>query len=418
VRGAARVLFLTVFIDLMGFGIVVPILAFSAKEYGVDGLMLGLILGSFSLMQFLFSPIWGRLSDRIGRRPVLMTSLFGNVVGFVTFAFASNVAMLFASRILCGVAAASISTAQAYVADSTDDAGRAKGMAIIGMAFGLGLVLGPPLGGILSSAGASLHLPATLLPGAAAASLSGIALLLATFALPESNPRKVSTERWSVVDTESWKIFFQSRGLRLAGSSLAVLMCTLASLAPILVLVGRDRYALSARQVGYLFGLMGVVVVVLQLTVVGRLTKHLGDLGAALTGAGALMLGLLLVPWTQDTRLLIAATCLMGVGQGLCNPTLSAYISKMAPAAHRGGILGVSSSLTALARVLGPALAGLAYDALKAPGALLTQAAIVTVAIVLAARLITRRQDPTLFARARRRDAAEPAGEDASAPLR
>jgi MFS transporter, DHA1 family, tetracycline resistance protein len=396
VRGAARVLFLTVFIDLMGFGIVVPILAFSAKEYGVDGLTLGLILGSFSLMQFLFSPIWGRLSDRIGRRPVLMTSLFGNVLGFVTFAFASNVAMLFASRILCGVAAASISTAQAYVADSTDDAGRAKGMAIIGMAFGLGLVLGPPLGGILSSAGASLSLPATLLPGAAAATLSGIALLLATFALPESNPRKVSTGRWSVVDTESWKIFFHSRGLRLAGSSLAVLMCTLASLAPILVLVGRDRYALSARQVGYLFGLMGVVVVVLQLTVVGRLTKRLGDLGAALTGAGALMLGLLLVPWTQDTRVLIAATCLMGVGQGLCNPTLSAYISKMAPAAHRGGILGVSSSLTALARVLGPALAGLAYDALKAPGALLTQTAIVTIAIVLAARLITRQQDPAV----------------------
>jgi DHA1 family tetracycline resistance protein-like MFS transporter len=396
VRGAARVLFLTVFIDLMGFGIVVPILAFSAKEYGVDGLTLGLILGSFSLMQFLFSPIWGRLSDRIGRRPVLMASLFGNVLGFATFAFASNVAMLFASRILCGVAAASISTAQAYVADSTDDAGRAKGMAIIGMAFGLGLVLGPPMGGILSSAGVSLHLPATLLPGAVAATLSGIALLLATFALPESNPRKVSTARWSVIDSESWKIFFRTRGLRLAGTSLAVLMCTLASLAPILVLVGRDRYALSARQVGYLFGLMGIVVVVLQLTAIGRIVKRLGDVGAALTGAGALMLGLVLVPWTQDTRMLIAATCLMGVGQGLCNPTLSAYISKMAPTAQRGGILGVSSSLTALARVIGPALAGLAYDALKAPGALLTQAVIVTIAIVLAARLVIRAQDPAL----------------------
>src|SRR5687768_17034081 len=116
-RGALRVLFLAAFIDLISFGIVVPILAFSATEFVVDGMTLGLILGSFSLMQFLFSPIWGRLSDRIGRRPVLMASLFGNVLGFVTFAFASNVAMLFASRILCGVAAASISTAQAYVAD-------------------------------------------------------------------------------------------------------------------------------------------------------------------------------------------------------------------------------------------------------------------------------------------------------------
>jgi MFS transporter, DHA1 family, tetracycline resistance protein len=389
-RGAFRVLFLTVFIDLMGFGIVVPVMAFSAQEYGVDGMTLGLILGSFSLMQFLFSPIWGRLSDRIGRRPVLMASLFGNVLGFITFAFASSVAMLFASRILCGVAAASISTAQAYVADSTDDKGRAKGMAIIGMAFGLGLVLGPPIGGVLSSLGVQWELPATLLPGAMATLLSLTALLLAAFVLPESNPRKArGPERWSPIDTESWKVFFRARGLRLAGMSLAVLMCTLASLSPILVLVGRDRYGLSAKEVGYLFGLMGVIVVVLQLTLVDRITRRIGDIGAALIGAGSLMLGLLLVPWTQDTRMLIVATCLMGIGQGLCNPTLSAYISKMAPPTARGGILGVSSSLTALARVIGPALVGLAYDALRTPGALFSQAAIVTIAIVLAVRLMS-----------------------------
>ena len=389
-KASLLVLFLTVFIDLMGFGVVVPILAFVSKEYGASGMTLGLILGSFSLMQFLFSPIWGRLSDRIGRRPVLMASLFGNVLGFVTFAFASNVIMLFASRILCGVAAASISTAQAYVADSTQDEGRAKGMAIIGMAFGLGLVLGPPIGGLLSSASTSMQLPAPLLPGIVAALLSATALLLATFALPESNPRKPrGAERWSPIDTVSWKVFFHTRGLRLAGLALAVLMCTLASLAPILVLVGRDRFGLSAKEVGYLFGLMGVIVVVLQLTVIDRITRRIGDIGAALTGAGALMIGLLLVPWTRDPRMLIIATCLMGVGQGLCNPTLSAYISKIAPPTERGGILGVSSSLTALARVIGPAFAGLAYDSLRAPGALVSQAIIVTIAIVLALRLMS-----------------------------
>jgi len=147
-----RVLFLTVFIDLMGFGIVVPILAFCSKEYGASGMTLGLILGSFSAMQFLFSPIWGRLSDRIGRRPVLMISLFGNILGFGTFAFASNVAMLFATRILSGIASASISTAQAYIADTTDESSRSREMARISMAFGLGLILGPPFGGLLSSA--------------------------------------------------------------------------------------------------------------------------------------------------------------------------------------------------------------------------------------------------------------------------
>ena len=386
---AHRVLFLTVFIDLMGFGIVVPVLAFCAKGYGASGMTLGLILGSFSLMQFLFSHVWGRLSDRVGRRPVLMVSLFGNVFGFTTFALASNVAMLFASRIISGIAAGSVSTAQAYVADSTDEASRSKGMAIVGMAFGLGIVLGPPAGGVLSSFGADVGLPANLFPGAAAALLSAIALLIATTALSESLvPAGGRGGRRAPVDSESWRIFFRERGLRLAGGSLAVLMCTLAAVAPILVLVGRDRFGLTARQVGYLFGLMGVVVILLQATAVDRITRRIGDVGAGLVGAGCLMLGFLLVPLTHQIGVLIAATCLMGVGQGLCNPTLSAYISKIAPPSHLGGILGVSSSLSALARVIGPPLAGLAYDALKAPGAMLSEAVIVTIAIFFSIRLL------------------------------
>jgi len=385
VRGASRVLFLTVFIDLMGFGIVVPVLAFCARGYGAGGLTLGLILGSFSLMQFLFSPLWGRLSDRIGRRPVLMASLFGNVLGFLMFAFATNVAMLFASRIISGIAAASISTAQAYVADATDDANRSKGMAQIGMAFGLGLVLGPPIGGVLSSLGTSLKFAPNFLPGTAAALLSTTALLLAMTSLPETLTTP-SDRSWSMIDHESWKIFFRMRGLRLAGGSLAVLMFTLASLAPILVLVGRDHFGLTARQVGYLFGLMGVVVVALQASAVDPLTRRLGDIGTGIGGAACLMLGLLLVPFTHAVGMLIAATCLMGIGQGLCHPTLSAYISKTAPPSHRGGILGVSSSLTALARVCGPALAGFAYDALRTPGALFSQAAVVTIGIFLSVR--------------------------------
>jgi DHA1 family tetracycline resistance protein-like MFS transporter len=380
-----------VFIDLMGFGIVVPVLAFCAKEYGASGLMLGMILGSFSLMQFIFSPVWGRLSDRVGRRPVLMVSLLGSLLGFCIFALASSVAMLFASRILTGIAAASISTAQAYVADTTDDASRSGGMAIIGMAFGLGLVLGPPIGGILSSLGTGFGLTPNLLPGASAAVLSAIALSMTVVALPESrvpDARRPAGSLWQL-DNENWRIFFGLRGLRLAGGSLAVLMFTLASLAPILVLVGRDNFGLTTRQVGYLFGLMGVVVVALQATVVDRLTRWLGDVGTGMIGAGCLLAGLLLVPFTHSRVVLVMATCLMGVGQGLCNPTLSAFISKVAPPTHRGGILGVSSSLNSLARVIGPALAGWAYDSLKAPGALLSQAAVVLLAMILSVRLLT-----------------------------
>jgi MFS family permease len=387
-----RVLFLTVFIDLLGFGVAVPVLAFVAKDYGASGMILGLILGSFSVMQFLFSPIWGRLSDRIGRRPVIIGSLIGNVAGFLTFAFASNVAMLFAARILTGIAAASVPTAQAYIADSTDEQNRAKGMSLIGMAFGFGLVLGPPIGGLLSSWGVDLRLAPNLLPGAAAAMLSATALLMAIFGLPESLKQKSepAAKRFSPVDRETWSLFFRTRALRLSGGALAILMCTLASLAPILVLVGRDRYGLAARDVGYLLGVMGIVVVILQLTATHRLSTRLGDIGAGMIGAGALVIGLLLVPITKSLAVLVVATCLMGMGQGLVNPTLSAFISKVAPSSHRGGILGLAHSLNALARVAGPPIAGFAYDAYGTPGALLSMALLVSIGIVMAMRLTGR----------------------------
>jgi DHA1 family tetracycline resistance protein-like MFS transporter len=388
-RWPLRVLFLTVFIDLMGFGIVVPILAFVSKEYGASGMTLGLILGSFSLMQFLFSPLWGRLSDRIGRRPVLMISLFGNVLGFSCFALASNVWMLFATRIVSGIASASIPAAQAYIADTADESNRAREMGRISMAFGLGLVLGPPLGGLLSAFSADLHLRPNVLPGVAAAALSSIALLMAIFALPESlsSTSAQHGKGWSIFDNESWRILFGDRALRLGGLAVAVLMCALASLAPILVLVGRDRYALTAREVGYLMGLMGVMVVALQFGLLHRLVAKFGDIGAALIGAASLVAGLLLVPLTF-IQLLIVAVSLMGLAQGLCHPALSAFISKVAPPAHRGGILGVSSSMTALARVIGPALAGFAYDVFRTSGAIGSQVVVALVGIALLLQIV------------------------------
>ncbi|HSN69274.1 MAG TPA: MFS transporter, partial [Thermoanaerobaculia bacterium] len=144
------VLFLTIFIDLLGFGIVIPLLPYFAKQYGATGIWVGIIVGVYSLMQFLFAPVLGRISDRIGRRPVILISLAGSLTGYILFALAQNLTGLMIARIVAGIAGANIGTAQAYIADSTTLENRAKGMGLIGAAFGLGFILGPPIGGLMS----------------------------------------------------------------------------------------------------------------------------------------------------------------------------------------------------------------------------------------------------------------------------
>src|ERR1051325_10205126 len=167
---------------------VIPFLSFYAREYGASGTTVGAVVGIYSIMQFFFAPVWGRMSDRIGRRPVLLISLTASCLGYLLFGFARNLVMLFASRVIAGAGGANIGTAQAYIADSTTAENRAKGMGLIGAAFGMGFILGPPLSGILSAVGIHHHLPGNLLPGLVAATMSLGALLLALFVLGESKP--------------------------------------------------------------------------------------------------------------------------------------------------------------------------------------------------------------------------------------
>src|SRR5690242_19231593 len=185
-RSSLLVLFLTVFIDLIGFGMVIPFLSFYAREYGASGTTVGAVVGIYSIMQFFFAPIWGRLSDRIGRRPVILISLTASCAGYFLFGVAHSLFVLFASRVIAGIGGGNIGTAQAYIADTTTLENRAKGMGLIGAAFGMGFILGPPLSGILSAIGIRHGLPGNLLPGAVAASLSFLALTIALFVLVES----------------------------------------------------------------------------------------------------------------------------------------------------------------------------------------------------------------------------------------
>src|SRR4051794_27979396 len=191
-RASLLVLFLTVFIDLIGFGMVIPFLSFYAREYKASGVAVGAVVGIYSIMQFFFAPVWGRLSDRIGRRPVILVSLSASCIGYLVFGIAHSLGMLFLSRVIAGAGGANIGTAQAYIADTTTAENRAKGMGLIGAAFGMGFILGPPLSGILSEVGIHHHLPGNLLPGLVAGALSLTALSVALFVLGESKPADAS----------------------------------------------------------------------------------------------------------------------------------------------------------------------------------------------------------------------------------
>ena len=370
-KGPLLVLFLTVFIDLLGFGIVVPLLAFYAESFGASGFTLGMILGSYSMMQFFFSPIWGRLSDRVGRRPVLIGSLAGNVVGYAIFAISNDVTLLMISRIVSGIAAANIATAQAYVADTTTLENRAKGMGLIGAAFGLGFIFGPPTGGILAHWGTSLGYHGNLFPGILAATASLAAVLIAIFQLPESKdpalrPRSGLPPQF---DPSMLRIVVSNGGLHLAIITLFLMILAFSGMEPSVVLYGKDRFDFTTKELGYFFGFMGVIVAALQGGVIGRVARRFGDIGAATLGSVSLFIGMMLIPIVSTIPALVVVAIFIAIGQGFVYPSLTSHISKLAPDEHRGSILGISTASSSLSRVFGPIIAGVLYDHWAARGA-------------------------------------------------
>lgn len=389
-KGSLLVLFLAVFIDLLGFGIVVPLLSFYAQTYGASGFVLGAVLASYSLMQFFFAPIWGRLSDRVGRRPVLIGALLGNVGGYVIFALSQSIVMLMVARIVSGMFAANIATAQAYVADSTTPENRSKGMGLIGAAFGLGFIFGPPTGGILADLGHRYGMHGNLLPGVFAATLSLTAVLIAVFKLPESKSADVTPRRKRPpqFDREVWKMIFADRRLSLAIATLALLVLSFAALEPTVVLHGRARFGFDPRHLGYFFGFMGVIVAGVQGGLIGKITRRFGDPGTALIGGVCAFLGLVIIPSIYTVPYLYAVAFFLAIGQGFCYPAVSAHITKVAPAEHRGSVLGLSASMGSLARVIGPMMAGVLFDRWQSAGAFYGEAACVAIGVVLAIVLV------------------------------
>ncbi len=388
-RASLLVLFLTVFIDLIGFGMVIPFLSYYAREYGASGTTVGAVVGIYSIMQFLFAPIWGRVSDRVGRRPVLLVSLTASFTGYLLFAFSQNLTLLFVSRIIAGVGGANIGTAQAYIADSTSPENRAKGMGLIGAAFGLGFILGPPLSGILSAVGTRHGLHGNLLPGLVAAGLSFTAFLVALAVLAESKPASL-TPRSGLppqFDARLWRDVLTSPLLRALLAGLFLTLLAVSGMEINVTLHGRDRFQFRQLDMAYFFLFMGVIVASIQGGLIGRLVRKLGERRVIITGAACFTLGFVLIPSIWHVWLLYVVAFLIAVGQGLCYPALTSLVSKVSPEGERGSILGLATSAGSLARFVGPIIAGAMYDFAGAAGGFYGGGAFMALALLIAVRM-------------------------------
>jgi MFS family permease len=348
-------IFFTVFIDLIGFGIIIPLLPTFAEKFGAGGLQVGLLLMSYSAMQFLFTPFWGRLSDNVGRRPILLTSLAASGVGYLIWGFAGTLPMLFLSRIVAGFGNANLAVAQAYIADVTTAENRAKGMGIVGAAFGLGFVLGPAIGGLC----AAHHYQ---LAGYVAAGFSFLDLLLTFFFLPEPEKRSQAGHERFVMEPNFYIRTLTNESLRVPLSIFFVSTFAFALMETTLVLLTEHQFHFNAADNGWMFAYIGLVMVFMQGGMIGRLSKKYGEKKLVVAGSILVAAGLALTPVTNSVALLYAALGLLAIGSGMTNPSNQSILSKLARREEVGGVMGVGQSLSTLGRILGPIAGGAAFQ--------------------------------------------------------
>ena len=339
------IIFLTIFVNLVGFGIIVPLLPFYAETFGASPFVIGLLFAVFSLSQLFASPVLGDWSDRFGRRPVLIFSLAGTVVSFVMMAMAHSIALLFVARIVDGLSGGNISTARAYVADITEPKDRARAYGLIGAAFGLGFIVGPALSGILA---AKISYTA---PIWAAAGITAVAMVMAWLWLPETVHRaqagtgmpfrnlaamlrRPNLRRILLVDFVYWfafSIFQTTFGLFAAG-----------------------RFGFDAARTGYFFAAFGVLGAIVQGAMIRPIVRRLGDKPTFLLGLVCGAVGLVAATLAHSVALFAAALVPLALGIGFGHPTMSSLVSRAARGSEQGRVQGAASALESLGRTLGP----------------------------------------------------------------
>ncbi len=356
------ILFVTVLVDLVGFGIVLPILPLYAADFGARGFETGLLISVYSVVQLVMAPLWGRLSDRVGRRPILILGLLGSAVAYFIFARADSLAVLFLSRIIGGIGGSTIPVAQAYIADVTPPERRAGNMGLIGAAFGIGFVIGPLLGGPVLS---PLSPGEPTVPGYTAAALCLANAAAAILWLPES--RRGGTPTSSRFDLRAALArVATSRQILLTLATYLCITIAFSTLQPTLSQLASERFDMdtleASRKAGYLFGLLGAVSAIVQGGIVRRIVPRTGELVLLRTSAVPFAAGLTLIGVASETPLLLTGLVLLGIGYGGAIPSILGLLSRAVEPERQGAVLGVGQSVGSLARVVGPSMAGFLFD--------------------------------------------------------
>lgn len=419
-RASLRVVFGIVALDLIGFGILIPQLGVYGVKFGASPFTAGLLVSVYSLMQLVFAPVLGRLSDRYGRRPVLLLSLAGSMAGYLLFAFAHSLPLLFLARVIDGMSGGNISTAQAYVADVTRPEERARGMGLIGAAFGLGFVLGPAIGGFLGAWGGNLAI------GLFAAGLAGLNLVLTFLFLPESRrPDSASAASRTfrgaalalrlpvVARCVVLILLFTTAFAQMEGTFSVYLLSRFLSSGPVplegglfflTAQAGPEALAEASLRTGWLFALVGVLSAAIQGGLIRRLlpARRPGEPGhtpgregtLVVVGFGVTALGLGLLPLAPSYGWLFPVMGLLAVGSAFANPALSSLVSLHAPPERMGAVLGTYQAFGSLGRILGPALGGWLFTGFGPAVPYGTAAVVMGAGMVLALALAARVRMP------------------------
>lgn len=392
---AFATLWLTLFFDLVGFGIIIPVLPFYATSFGASAQTVTLLSTSFSLAQFAAAPLLGRISDRVGRRPVMLVSIAGSCISMLVLGLAGALWMVFLARVISGLCTANISTAHAYVADRVAPARRAKYMGMMGSAIGLGFVFGPAIGGLLFRP----ELPE--LPFLVSAGVAGINWVMALLWLPESR-RPARDPAPAVPSAGSLVAFFGGRSGSTPSASKAlwgtplgwvvlVNLCfffAFSSMESTYALLLEAVLGWGAQETGAVFALLGVVIFVTQGVLVGRLVGRMGERNTLLVSMSILFvafctLGLMSVAW-----LAVVGSALLACGNGLTTPSINALVSRASQAGDQGFNMGLASSAASLGRIVGPATAGVAFERVGPGVPMLVSAAVVAAAALVVVRRV------------------------------